>query len=281
MQIKEGETTAADDRRVLADSVTQIATVGRDRIVLCGSHGGRYSAHCALAAGVAAIVFNDAAVGLDQAGIDGLNVLEEHGIPAATVDRKSAVIGSATETAAGRISFVNPTARSLGVEPGMSAAEFAEAVEAASAGATPEPALSEMQESRQLILDGPLRVWALDSVSLATREHDATIVVTGSHAQLLGGHPESALNAAARLAVFNDAGGVVAPSRLDVLDERETAAVAVAAASARIGEASSTYHEGVISAADSTAMADGASVGMRVVDYIAQVVGRAAEAGVS
>lgn len=267
-----------DDGYVLADSVTQIASIGAGKVVLCGSHGGGYSAICALAAGVDGIVFNDASVGRDQAGIEGLSVLDRHGVPAATVGRTTAVIGTGMETAQGRLTYVNSVAAELGIGPGMSATEFVDLVVAAGPLAFPDLPLPTAEESRVEILDSPVRVWALDSVSLANSGDDGTVIVTGSHAQLLGGVPESALRAEARLAVFNDAGGVIAPSRLDVLEARGIAAVAVAATSARIGEAVSSYSEGVISTVNEIAKANGARGGMKVEDLIARVIENASEA---
>jgi hypothetical protein len=138
--------------------------------------------------------------------------------------------------------------------------------------ATFAPAPLVYEESRTLLARQKVAVWALDSASLARPEDRGAIIVTGSHAQLVGGCLDSALRVDARLAVFNDAGGVVAPSRLEALDERGIAAVAVDAASARIGDARSTFDDGVISAVNRTAAAEGAVVSTPVRTYVMRVV---------
>jgi len=118
----------------------------------------------------------------------------------------------------------------------------------------------------RVVLDGPKRrVVLVDSASLVDRTEDrGAIVVTGSHGALIGGNPVKALAVDAFAAVFNDASmgmercGV---SRLPVLDQRGIAAFTVAAASARIGNARSSYDDGIISAVNRAAAALGAEVG--------------------
>ena len=93
-------------------------------------------------------------------------------------------------------------------------------------------------------------VWALDSASLVAPEHRDAIVLTGSHGGLLGGRPETALKYDVRAAFYNDAGiGIdeAGVSRLPALDRRGIAAATVSAASARIGDARSTYEDGILS----------------------------------
>jgi hypothetical protein len=123
-------------------------------------------------------------------------------------------------------------------------------------------------------------VWALDSASLVLPEHKTTIVVTGSHGGLLGGKPETAIKYDVLGALYNDAGigkddaGV---SRLPALAARGIAAAAVAAASARIGDARSTYEEGVVSRVNARAAALGLSEGLSARDFVARL--RSALAG--
>ena len=70
------------------------------------------------------MIGNDAGKGLDNAGIAGLKVLEEHGIPVAAVSCMSATIGDGTSTyEEGEISTANEAAKKLGITVGMSAKE--------------------------------------------------------------------------------------------------------------------------------------------------------------
>jgi len=109
-------------RVVVMDSIAHLKRSHRDRIVVCGSHGGRAAGRYLVAYRPRAVVFNDAGVGKQRAGIQALAVLDRHGIAAAAVSAWSARIGEGWETLrSGRISFVNGLARTLGVSKGMTA----------------------------------------------------------------------------------------------------------------------------------------------------------------
>jgi hypothetical protein len=121
-------------------------------------------------------------------------------------------------------------------------------------------------------------VWALDSASAVGAEHVGTIVVTGSHGGLLGGRGETALKYDALAALFNDAGiGIddAGVTRLPALEARGIAAGTVAAASARIGDARSTYEDGILSRVNARAAALGLAPGRSAREFVA-VLRRAA-----
>src|SRR5262249_62069039 len=89
---------------------------------------------------------------------------------------------------------------------------------------------------------------------------------------LIGGKPETALKCDALGALYNEAGtgrddaGV---SRLPALDARGIAAATVAAASARIGDARSTYEDGIVSRVNARAAALGLGPGIAARDFVA------------
>ena len=115
-------------------------------------------------------------------------------------------------------------------------------------------------------------MWALDSASLVAPEHKDAIVVTGSHGGLLGGRPETALKYDVRAAFYNDAGiGIdeAGISRLPALDRRGIVAATVSVASARIGDARSTYEDGILSRVNARAAALGLTPGMTARDAVA------------
>lgn len=112
------------------------------------------------------------------------------------------------------------------------------------------------------------RLILVDSASLVRPDDAGHVIVTGSHGALFGSGPDNALKADGYLALFNDAGGA-ATSRLPVLEDRDIAAATVAASSARIGEARSTWQDGVISAVNNSAAASGAKAGMPARDNVA------------
>ena len=102
--------TEAREARVL-DSITKLAPEDAGRVVIAGSHGGRYAAYCAARGRVRAVVLNDAGVGWEQAGIAGLHDLQQWGVAAATADYRSCRIGDGADMARhGIISHVNDLA---------------------------------------------------------------------------------------------------------------------------------------------------------------------------
>ncbi len=252
---------------LLLDSITRADASARGEVVVAGSHGGVYTASLALKARCRAVILHDAGVGRDGAGVAGLAWLEGHGMAAAAVDHKSAEIGQAGRMyASGRISHANGPARALGVAPGMACRD---AVALLAAASIPAGAAPDLAEARAVLRpEGARRALVLvDSASLVVPEDAGQVVVTGSHGALYGTDPANALKADAFAALFNDAGGG-ATTRLPLLAARGIAAATVAAMSARIGEARSTWADGVISAANAPARALGAEPGVAARDFV-------------
>jgi hypothetical protein len=250
---------------LLAASVTKLASDARGVVLITGSHGGRYPGVLAATAGVRAVIFNDAGTGRDGAGVAALGDLESLGIAAAAASHLSCRIGDADDMMArGRISRTNAIALACGVVVGQSCAEAARQLEDAPLIDTCCAPMQELR--RELAVPGQLRrIVLIDSASLVDKTCDiGAIVVTGSHGGLVGGDPAKAIQVAAHAAVFNDAGGGMegaGTARLEALDDRGIAGFTVAAASARIGEARSTYFDGIVSAANRLARERGAVVG--------------------
>jgi len=253
----------------IADSITRIGEEARGAVVVNGSHGGIYAAYLAAKLGVAAAVFNDAGVGREDAGISGLGYLAGFGVAAAAVGHMTARIGDGADMMArGVVTHANPLAATLGCRRGMACREAAAVLQRAEPGGRePPPEL----EAAFLLEPRAPAVWALDSASLVAAEHVGTVVVTGSHGGILGGHPETALKYAALAALFNDAGigaDEAGVGRLPALDARGIAAGTVAAASARIGDARSTYEDGVLTRVNRHAAALGITPGMTARDFV-------------
>jgi hypothetical protein len=101
----------------LIDSIALISVEMRAQLVVSGSHGGTSAAKLALAHPPAIVVFNDAGIGLDNAGVAGLRILDEHGVAAVTVAHTSARIGDAASTlSTGVVTYVNTIAATRGIE---------------------------------------------------------------------------------------------------------------------------------------------------------------------
>ena len=111
-------------KRFLIDSISTVTLEMRGEIVITGSHGGSSAARLALAHPPGLVVFNDAGVGLDDAGICGLEILQLAGVAACTVSYASARIGEAGSTLqSGTISHANALAIARGIVAGQSCAE--------------------------------------------------------------------------------------------------------------------------------------------------------------
>jgi hypothetical protein len=114
----------------------------------------------------------------------------------------------------------------------------------------------------------------VDSITEAVGRGAGRVVVSGSHGGLSAGR--FALEAAPQLAVFNDAGvgrdgaGIAA---LALLQAHGVAACTVSHDSARIGEARSTFDDGVISHLNDAAAALGLTLGQRLRDALAGMPG--------
>lgn len=102
------------------DSVTFIEKANRGDVIVCGSHGGIPSAEYALSFHPKGIIFNDAGMGKENAGIEGLNILDKANIPASAAAADSAKIGDGMDTYHnGVVSAFNDIAYKKGVRERM------------------------------------------------------------------------------------------------------------------------------------------------------------------
>lgn len=262
---------------IVLDSITRMDDSYRGKVLVAASHGGVYAAYLAALGKLRGVILNDAGGGRDNAGIGGLAYLDRAGMAAATTSHLTARIGDGADMMdRGIISHVNEHARAVGCEPGMSCAECA----AQLADAPPlDDDAPPVEEARFLLRSEPgePEVWGIDSNSLVSPEDKDRILVTGSHGQLLGNKPETAIKYDVIAAVYNDAGcGIdgAGTSRLPALDTRGIAAATVSHMSARIGEAHSTYEDGVITHVNQTAAAAGVTPGMTVEQFVVRVAAK-------
>ncbi|MZR31677.1 hypothetical protein [Sneathiella litorea] len=256
---------------ILLDSITDADASYRGEIVVSGSHGGMYPAALASAAGLRAVLFNDAGIGLEQAGVAGVLALAEIGMAGAAIDCHSCLIGSAQDALdRGIITVVNSVAAACGVETGMSVRKAIQALTIAPQADNHLPKVHEARHEFRLE-EKDLLLVLVDSASLVIPEDENKIVITGSHGGLIGGNPDRALKAIARIAVFNDAGVIsseVGISRLPALDDRGVAAVTVSHDTARIGDAQSALETGIISNLNTHARRAGAETGLKLKTWL-------------
>ena len=95
-----------------ADSMTYFdERTGADDIVICGSYTAPSSFAWAMRLGVKGIIAHAVGVGKDNAGISGLPLADEHGVPAAACETMSARIADGGSVWAGTVGHVNETAK--------------------------------------------------------------------------------------------------------------------------------------------------------------------------
>jgi hypothetical protein len=108
----------------LLDSVGHVQPAMHGAVLVSGSHGGRSAAQFVIGLRPRLVVFNDAGLGRDGAGIAGLALLQDAGLAACTVAHSSARIGEAESTLAdGIVSHANAAAAALGIAAGMACRE--------------------------------------------------------------------------------------------------------------------------------------------------------------
>lgn len=257
------------------NSITDVTPAMTGGIAVSGSHGGIYPASIASRAGLRGIVFNDAGGGLDNAGAAGIFALASVGLAAVCADCMTCLIGSADDMFEnGLVSQVNAIATALGVGTGL---PVKQAVRLLAKATTPVGRLSPVDEARRILPIGASggTVLALDSASLVTPDDAGKIVITGSHGGLIGGDPARALKAAAKLAVFNDAGigkQGIGTTRLPALNHRGVAAVTLSHTSCRIGDAGSAIATGRVSVVNDLALGMGAQVGEDLATFLERIV---------
>jgi hypothetical protein len=112
---------------MVMDSISVVTPEDTGAVVVSASHGGVSSAEFALQYPLAAVFFNDAGFGKDEAGAAALSLLEDVGVSAATISYMTARIGDCRDTwANGVVSRANGQATRRGVAPGQTVRDAAE-----------------------------------------------------------------------------------------------------------------------------------------------------------
>jgi hypothetical protein len=114
VEVRPGRTVA------LLDTIAHVEPQDEGRIVVAGSHGGVSSGEYAARVRLAAVFFNDAGFGKEDAGCAALALLDAKGIAAGTVSHDSAMIGNAEDGwEGGIISALNASAQAMGFRVGQ------------------------------------------------------------------------------------------------------------------------------------------------------------------
>lgn len=110
----------ARGRVIIMDSITKVTPDDNGAIVLSASHGGASSGEFALEVPLKLVLFNDAGVGKNDAGVAALAMLSKRGVACATISHESGMIGDAKDMwDHGVISHVNDQAAAMGLAAGQ------------------------------------------------------------------------------------------------------------------------------------------------------------------
>ena len=257
---------------VTASSSATAPNTSRNNVLISGSYGGVYNAWHAAKWDLRGVVLNDAGVGKNDAGIDGLPYLDQIGLAAATADAQTCYIADGDDMLAnGIVSHVNKSAAALGCKVGQTVRECAMLMRA---GPIAHSELKMLKGGQRALISanpGEPKVVCIDAAPMLAPEDEGAIVITGSHAALFRGRPDSIVNVGVRAIFFSDAGvgkDQAGIRRLPTLDARNIAAGTASAASAPIGNAQAIYHDGVLSHINATAAKLGGKPGMAMKAFV-------------
>jgi hypothetical protein len=225
-------------------------------VLICGSHGAPCATQLLVWCRPRGVFVHDAGIGLGEGGVNGLKLLDEYLIPGASVDHRSARISDGRDMYEnGTVSRVNRAAALMGLGAGMKVRDAARLL------LDRNPAFRAPARRQIRVYSGELgNVFALDTVKYADSRIAGGVLCMGSHAaRAMAGYVEEMDYRLAGV-ITNDAGpgkdgsGIAGLAELDRI---AMPAAAVACATARVGDARSTYFEGRISAANATAASIG------------------------
>jgi hypothetical protein len=240
-------------------------------VVVGGSHGAPCATQLVLDARPRGLICHDAGIGLGDGGVAGLKLLDDYLIPGAAVSGMSARISDGLDMYRnGTISRFNRAAARLGVETGMPTSE------AASLMLNGRPPFRQPERRQVLVHESELgRVFALDTVKYADARIEGSVLCMGSHSARSMPKYLDDVGVALAGVITNDVGRAKDDSGIAglwTLDEVKIPAAVVSCDTARVGDAQSTYHAGVVSACNDTAAKLGVVVGQRATEAAAKML---------
>jgi uncharacterized protein YunC (DUF1805 family) len=256
----------ADGRVMVADSLSYFEhEPWLNDVVLGASFAGAPTAAMPMRPGVKGWIAHEGGPGKDKAGIGGLVLADRYGMPAAAIATMEAGLSEGMTLVTGRVSAANEVARNLGVTIGMTGAEAGKLMLKAPKG-KPLNLGDEIDEEIHEVVSTPCgKVFAVWSFSRVEGLHPNDVFCVASH----GGKvmAQYALRARPRGLICNDAGKGLNDSGISglayVQELSGIAAATVDTNSARIGDALSTYNDGIISAVNESAARVGVKVGQK------------------
>ena len=260
--------------RIMAmDSAYDVGSDNHDRdVVINASYCGVLPARFIAAQRPRGAIGVDCAVGPAGASVAGLWYLEALNIPAAAADVSTVRLGDGVDLyAQGKISFANRPAMDCGVVPGMRVQDAARAM---LDGTPRSPSASDVTNRTvmQTHTDGR-QVICTDSIAFGLPEDVRNVLVTAGHTgrsavpYLLRVRPHG-FSCSDGGKGREDAG----VAGLFMVEREGLAGATVDARIARMGDGLSSYHDGIISAANALAKAVGVEVGMTAAEAAARLL---------
>jgi hypothetical protein len=265
----------AEGRVMVADSLSFYEHEPWTNDVAVGaSFAGAPTAAMAMRQGVKAWIAHEAGPGKDEAGVSGLPFADRYGVPAAAIATMEARLGDGWTLLTGHVSRANRTAEGLGVRAGQTGDQASRLLLKAPRGQFRDfPGLID-EAMHEMATTSAGKIYACWSFSRVTRPHPDDVFCVASHgAKTMAPY---ALPIRPKGLICNDGGRGLDNSGIEGLAEMARhglAAVAVSSASARIGDALSTYCDGVVSAANEHARARGVTIGMRAAEAARRLLG--------
>jgi len=229
-------------------------------VLICGSHGAPCATQLLAWCRPRGVFVHDAGIGLGDGGANGLKLLDGYMIPGAAVDGNSARISDGRDMYEnGIVSRANQSAGLMGVAEGMTVREAAQIL------LDRNPAIRPPARRQIRVHSDELgSVYALDTVKYADSRIAGGVLCMGSHAARAMADYVEEMDYRLAGVITNDAG----PSKdqsgiqgLAQLDRIAVPAAAVSGATARVGDAVSTYSTGRISFLNETARRIGITEG--------------------
>lgn len=251
-------------RILVGNSLTsyESATGIEDAVVLGASFAGRPTGILPVRQGARGWIAHEAGPGKDEAGIAGLPLADEYGVPAAAIATREARLSGGDSLLTGHVSRANATATALGVLSGMTGEEAAKLMLDAPLG-KPHDVGGVIDESVRTVAETDNgNVYSVWSSSRIEGDRSQDVLVVASHgAKIMALY---AMRTNPKGIICNDAGFGLDDSGIEgltELDEHGITGAAVSTDSARIGDPESTYQDGIISAVNTSAEQKGVRIG--------------------
>jgi uncharacterized protein YunC (DUF1805 family) len=256
-------------RVMFADSLSYFEHDAWLNDVCCGaSFAGAPTGAMAMRGGVKGWIAHNGGVGKDEAGISGLPLADKYGIPAAATDTMESGLSVGKSLLVATVSHANLAAQALGVRPGQTGGEAAKLMLAAPKGQKIDFTGIIDESTHEVHSDDNGKIYAVWSSSRVEGHHPKDVFCVASHAGKV--MAQYALRVKPKGLIANDGGVGLNDSGVSGLQDLEQIggipAAAVSANSARIGDALSTFNDGIISFANGSAKMLGIVPGMAARD---------------